>query len=297
MNAAVVNVFVSGFSTLELVGRAAAQVILHPFNTRHLRLFFEIEDRVKNRMVKGEVADLLLWKFIGREQPFDFIFKCLPFPVAPEVIHHHEPAVEQIFSKHRNFRLVQKAAPRLNEIDEREFAQIRLGHLHDPSIGIDLDGGHLVQAVGKVQVTRRKINQPTAVCVHVSWQVFIVLRSVAESRKGEGIAFEFLVHRPGWCRICQSVRLARRVEFDVPRPAGQRISQCKPCDPEGGDGYGDVAAPFHCCFARVCLFRRASATLGLSNRARAWTFEFTQRFKNSTFAVNSGVRNLSGSRI
>ena len=68
--------------------------------------FFEVVDAVEDLVFQRQLDRLTVGK-----DAFDVLVKILPLPLAPEVIHHHEPAVQQVAAQGGHFVLVSYRPP------------------------------------------------------------------------------------------------------------------------------------------------------------------------------------------
>src|SRR5262249_21398249 len=125
-----------------------------------LRLLLELIDAMEDVMVEGELLGLIL---LLREHPLDLAVENLPLVVSPEVVDHHEAAVEQITAQRRHFLIgeEQSTLTRLDHVDERIVEEPFVGQLQADRFGIHLQRCELLEAEGEVQIAIREVGGPT----------------------------------------------------------------------------------------------------------------------------------------
>src|SRR5688572_6134865 len=107
------NAFIMGrFSVGTLPGNASSPEVVPMVDAWNLRLGFERENTIENRVLDGQFDGFAL-----REDAFDLLVKIVPLAVAPEIIDHHEAAVEQVPAQSGDLFRTEKKGARFNHVD------------------------------------------------------------------------------------------------------------------------------------------------------------------------------------
>ena len=135
--------------------------------------------------------------------------------LAPEVVRHEEATIEQIFTEALDLIVAQRDRARIGDVDKRIFLDFITGEFDHLAVRVGLDGGELLDTIGKVEIGIRIISSPTAT---TSSEVIAVL----DSNKGEDIPWHLIVKLP--------------VGHAAPSPQS-RPSSLSPCNRSSNDGY------------------------------------------------------------
>src|SRR2546430_14798488 len=114
-------------------------------HVRDLRLLFEVKHTMKNWMVQGELDWFPIWK-----HALDLLVANIPFALAPEVVKHKKSAIQKVFAKDLHFLIRKEEPARFHNINKRIIHEPFVRKPEMDRIWIDLDGGHLLQPIGKI---------------------------------------------------------------------------------------------------------------------------------------------------
>ena len=105
--------------------------------------------------------------------------------------HRAATALEaRLIAERDGLAFVQAQSAWFHGIEERVVEQVGIGDPQDPSVGVDPEGGHLLEAEGEVEVAVRQVGRPPAATP-------LAAAVVAEPGKGEHIPLESRSVRPG----------------------------------------------------------------------------------------------------
>src|SRR6266704_2910321 len=123
-----------------------------PMDVWNLRLFLEVEDAMKNRMIYCKVFRLAIGK-----NAFDLVVKDVVLFLAPEIVEHQKSSIDQIFAQNIHLLVGQKQPARLHDVDERIIEKPLIGQLEVNGTRVHLQRRNLLQAIRKIQVAVREI--------------------------------------------------------------------------------------------------------------------------------------------
>src|SRR4051812_33957781 len=86
--------------------------------------------------------------------------KVLPLGVAPEIVRHEKPTVEQILPENRHLLVVEREAAGFNHVNPRVTAEVFVLQPQKATVGTHPHRRDLLESIGKVKVAVRKVRMP-----------------------------------------------------------------------------------------------------------------------------------------
>src|SRR6185295_18243801 len=115
----------------------------------NLRLFFEVEDGMEDRMFDGQVHRFILGL---REDLFDLLMKSEPVSISPEIVTHEEAAVQQIFPQDGNLLRLESEPARFDDVDKGIIVELLVREIDVAAVRVDLERRDLLESEREIQV-------------------------------------------------------------------------------------------------------------------------------------------------
>ena len=149
---------------------------------RNLRSFLQVVNTVKNRVLQRQIP-----RFLIRKYAFDFTVEVVPLVAAPEVVHHQEPAIEQIAAERDDFLFPKQQLPRFDHVNKRIVEKFQIREPQDVAVRVDMQRCELLQTIREIQLRIRVVDGPA---------IPATPGAVLNANEGKDVVFEFFVHLP-----------------------------------------------------------------------------------------------------
>ena len=169
----------------------ALHLVLLPLDVEHA-----VEDGVLHLQFDGLALG---------EDALDFADEVRQLGLAPEVVHHEEAAVEEILPHDGNLLVREAQRADLDHVNPRIVEEVRVFDLEQSAERVHLQRGHLLEAVGEVQVRVGEVRAPAATTA----SAVAVAAAVADAAEGERVLLEPRGVRPHRRLVTVLLGLAR----------------------------------------------------------------------------------------